>query len=124
MARWRTSTYSRGNNECVEVAGNLPHLVLVSDSKRPASPVVAFGHDAWRAFVGGPVWPRTAPRGWPGRFPPPADHLPIPRPRRALHAYLDWSTSGSPLRPGVTALRAPSQGQQRGGVVLLDKPLS
>jgi hypothetical protein len=52
-ARWRTSTYSGGNNECVEVADNLPHLVPVRDSKRPAGPVIAVGRDAWRAFVGG-----------------------------------------------------------------------
>ncbi|WEH35904.1 DUF397 domain-containing protein [Streptomyces sp. AM 4-1-1] len=51
-ARWRTSTYSGGNNECVEVADNLPRLVPVRDSKRPTGPVIAFGHDAWRAFVG------------------------------------------------------------------------
>ncbi|MEV0744593.1 DUF397 domain-containing protein [Streptomyces sp. NBC_01220] len=50
-ARWRTSTYSGGNNECVEVADNIPHLVPVRDSKRPAGPVIAFGSDAWRAFV-------------------------------------------------------------------------
>ncbi|WP_069170696.1 DUF397 domain-containing protein [Streptomyces griseus] len=54
-ARWRTSTYSGGNNECVEVAPGLPHLVPVRDSKRPAGPVVVFGHDAWRGFVGGLV---------------------------------------------------------------------
>ncbi|MEC4016756.1 DUF397 domain-containing protein [Streptomyces sp. H27-D2] len=50
-ARWRTSTYSGGNNECVEVADNVPHLVPVRDSKRPAGPVICFGRDAWRAFV-------------------------------------------------------------------------
>lgn len=50
-ARWRTSSYSGGNNECAEVAPNLPHLVPVRDSTRPAGPVIAFGHDAWRAFV-------------------------------------------------------------------------
>lgn len=50
-ARWRTSTYSGGNNECVEVADNIPHLVPVRDSKRPAGPVIAFGSDAWRTFI-------------------------------------------------------------------------
>ncbi|MEU8506694.1 DUF397 domain-containing protein [Streptomyces brevispora] len=50
-ARWRTSTYSGGNNECVEVAHNLPLLVPVRDSKRPTGPVITFGHDAWHAFV-------------------------------------------------------------------------
>ncbi|WP_326672456.1 DUF397 domain-containing protein [Streptomyces sp. NBC_01257] len=51
-ARWRTSTYSGGNNECVEVGHNVPHLVPVRDSKRPAGPVIAFGSDAWRTFIG------------------------------------------------------------------------
>ncbi|WP_103534300.1 DUF397 domain-containing protein [Streptomyces sp. SM11] len=50
-ARWRTSTYSGGNNECVEVAPDLPHLVPVRDSKRPTGPILAFGHAAWRTFV-------------------------------------------------------------------------
>jgi hypothetical protein len=50
-ARWRTSTYSGGNNECVQVAPNLPHLVPVRDSKRPAGPALAFSPDAWRAFL-------------------------------------------------------------------------
>ncbi|MFJ3724964.1 DUF397 domain-containing protein [Streptomyces sp. NPDC090045] len=50
-ARWRTSTFSGGNNECVQVADNVPHLVPVRDSKRPAGPVIGFTPDAWRSFV-------------------------------------------------------------------------
>ncbi|NUW04042.1 DUF397 domain-containing protein [Streptomyces sp. CAI 127] len=50
-AAWRTSSYSGGQGECVEVAPNLPHLVPVRDSTRPAGPAITFGHDAWRAFV-------------------------------------------------------------------------
>ncbi|MGW3659038.1 DUF397 domain-containing protein [Streptomyces sp. NPDC005151] len=50
-ARWRTSTYSGGNNECVEIADNLPHLAPVRDSKRPNGPVITFDRDAWRTFV-------------------------------------------------------------------------
>ncbi|WNI29219.1 DUF397 domain-containing protein [Streptomyces sp. ITFR-6] len=50
-ARWRTSTHSGGNNECLEVADNVPRLVPVRDSKRPAGPVIAFGADAWRTFI-------------------------------------------------------------------------
>ncbi|MGA5467548.1 DUF397 domain-containing protein [Streptomyces arboris] len=50
-AQWRTSSYSGGNNECVEVAPNLPHLIPVRDSKRPTGPVLTFGHTAWQTFV-------------------------------------------------------------------------
>ncbi|MFE4589909.1 DUF397 domain-containing protein [Streptomyces laurentii] len=48
---WHTSSYSGGQGNCVEVAPNLPHLVPVRDSKRPAGPALAFSPDAWRAFV-------------------------------------------------------------------------
>ncbi|MEU7021602.1 DUF397 domain-containing protein [Streptomyces sp. NPDC046203] len=49
---WRTSSYSGGQGDCVEVAPNLPHLVPVRDSKRPAGPALAFTPDAWRTFLG------------------------------------------------------------------------
>lgn len=51
-AEWRTSTHSGGNNECVEVARNVPRLVPVRDSKRAAGPVLRFSPAAWRAFLG------------------------------------------------------------------------
>jgi len=51
-AVWRRSTYSGGNNECVEVADNVPQNVPVRDSKRPEGPTLAFTPHAWRAFVG------------------------------------------------------------------------
>ncbi|MDH2428795.1 DUF397 domain-containing protein [Sphaerisporangium sp. TRM90804] len=53
-AAWRKSSRS-GNNggQCVEVAGNLPGLVAVRDSKNPAGPVLVLGPAAWRVFVGG-----------------------------------------------------------------------
>ncbi|WP_326767834.1 DUF397 domain-containing protein [Streptomyces sp. NBC_01591] len=51
-AMWRISSYSGGNNECVEAATNLPHLVPVRDSKRPAGPVITFSPNAWRTFLG------------------------------------------------------------------------
>lgn len=50
-ARWRSSTYSGGNNECVEVADELPHIVPVHDSKRSTGPVLEFDHHAGSAFL-------------------------------------------------------------------------
>ncbi|MCX4789366.1 MULTISPECIES: DUF397 domain-containing protein [unclassified Streptomyces] len=50
-AAWRTSSYSGGQGDCVEIATNLPHLVPVRDSKRAAGPVIGFGRGAWQAFV-------------------------------------------------------------------------
>jgi hypothetical protein len=50
-AKWRSSTYSGGNNECVEIADNIPTLISVRDSKRPVGPVLTFTPDAWRTFV-------------------------------------------------------------------------
>ncbi|MFC0507262.1 DUF397 domain-containing protein [Micromonospora costi] len=49
-ASWHTSTRS-GNGECVEVAENLPGVVLVRDSKDPSGPVLTFDPRAWRAFI-------------------------------------------------------------------------
>ncbi|MEE1841906.1 DUF397 domain-containing protein [Streptomyces sp. NPDC088190] len=49
--KWRASTYSGGNNECLEVADNIPHLIPVRDSKRPTGPVITFSPDAWRTFT-------------------------------------------------------------------------
>ncbi|MFC9032472.1 DUF397 domain-containing protein [Streptomyces arboris] len=51
-AQWRTSSYSGGNNECVEVAPNLLHLIPVRDSTRPTGPVLTFSRDAWQTFIG------------------------------------------------------------------------
>ncbi|MDG4798043.1 DUF397 domain-containing protein [Micromonospora sp. WMMD1082] len=51
-ARWRKSSKSGGNGgDCVEVAGNLPGVVGVRDSKDPAGPALVFAPAAWRAFV-------------------------------------------------------------------------
>lgn len=50
-AKWRSSTYSGGNNECVEIADNLPTLIPVRDSKRPTGLILAFSPTAWAAFV-------------------------------------------------------------------------
>ncbi|GAA2503624.1 hypothetical protein GCM10010276_53630 [Streptomyces longisporus] len=49
---FRSSTYSGGNNECVEVADDPALIVPIRDSKRPAGPARAFSHEAWNAFIG------------------------------------------------------------------------
>ncbi|WP_440072164.1 DUF397 domain-containing protein [Streptosporangium sp. OZ121] len=53
-AVWRKSSRS-GNNggECVEVAGNLPGVIAVRDSKNPTGPALVFGPSEWSAFLGG-----------------------------------------------------------------------
>ncbi|SCL24293.1 protein of unknown function [Micromonospora rhizosphaerae] len=52
-ARWRTSTRSSSNGgNCVEVADNLPGVVLVRDSKDRAGGTLTFPPSAWRTFIG------------------------------------------------------------------------
>jgi hypothetical protein len=48
--RWRTSSHSSGNGECVEVADARP-VVAVRDSKDPDGPKLAFTPQAWKAFT-------------------------------------------------------------------------
>jgi hypothetical protein len=50
-AAWRKSSWSGGNGNCVEIAGNLPGVVTVRDSKDPAGPMLAFSPAEWRAFA-------------------------------------------------------------------------
>jgi hypothetical protein len=50
-ADYRKSSYSGGNNNCVEVATNLPGVVAVRDSKNPAGPTLAFTPEEWRTFL-------------------------------------------------------------------------
>lgn len=50
-ARWRSSTYSGSNNECVEVVDDLPRVVSVRDSKGPNGPELEFSHHTWSAFL-------------------------------------------------------------------------
>jgi Domain of unknown function (DUF397) len=50
---WRKSSYSGNSGNCVEVAGNLPGIVAVRDSKDPDGPALIFTPDEWRAFAAG-----------------------------------------------------------------------
>jgi hypothetical protein len=51
-AVWKKSTYSGANGgNCVEVAGDLPGIVAVRDSKDPHGPVLTFGSAAWETFL-------------------------------------------------------------------------
>ncbi|MFI7578453.1 DUF397 domain-containing protein [Micromonospora sp. NPDC049497] len=51
-ARWRTSIRSSSNGgACVEVADNLPGVVLVRDTKDRDGGTLTFTPTAWRAFV-------------------------------------------------------------------------
>ncbi|RCG26485.1 DUF397 domain-containing protein [Sphaerisporangium album] len=51
-AKWRKSTYSTHNGNCVEVAANLPGLIAVRDSKTPTTPVLLPPAE-WSAFLTG-----------------------------------------------------------------------
>jgi hypothetical protein len=51
--KWRTSSHTGGDGgNCVEVATNVPALVIVRDSKDRGGPVLVFGRDAWGDFLG------------------------------------------------------------------------
>ncbi|MFZ4296751.1 DUF397 domain-containing protein [Streptomyces cinereoruber] len=52
-ARWRKSSYSGTNGECVEVADGFPGAVPVRDSKNPSGPALVVAPGAWQTFVDG-----------------------------------------------------------------------
>lgn len=51
-AAWRKSSYSGGNGgQCVEVARNLPGVVVVRDSKARQEATLVFSRAAWAGFI-------------------------------------------------------------------------
>ena len=51
-AIWHKSSRSSANGgDCVEVAGNLPGVVGVRDSKDRQGPVLIFDRSVWASFV-------------------------------------------------------------------------
>lgn len=51
QAQWRKARASGVNTGCVEIAGNLPDVTAVRDSKRPDGGVLLVGRGAFAAFL-------------------------------------------------------------------------
>jgi len=52
-AEWHKSSYSSQSGNCVEVARNLPGLVVVRDSKQPDGAKLVVSQGTWRVFLRG-----------------------------------------------------------------------
>ena len=50
-AIWRKASRSAHNGGCVEVAGNLPELTAIRDSKRPEAGALVIDRAVFAAFV-------------------------------------------------------------------------
>jgi Domain of unknown function (DUF397) len=50
-ADWRKARASQNNGGCVEVAANLPDVIAIRDSKRPADGAHVVSTDAFAAFL-------------------------------------------------------------------------
>jgi hypothetical protein len=50
-AKWRKSSYSSQDGNCVEVVRNLPGLVAIRDSKAPAGAKLMVSQESWRVFL-------------------------------------------------------------------------
>lgn len=48
---WHKSSYSGGNNNCVELATLSNGRQAIRDSKDARGPVLAFDRDSWGAFI-------------------------------------------------------------------------
>ena len=51
-AAWKKSSLSGGSGgNCVEVAGNLPGVIAVRDSKNPTGPALVLTSGEWHTFL-------------------------------------------------------------------------
>ncbi|MCN9239950.1 DUF397 domain-containing protein [Streptomyces sp. RY43-2] len=50
-AIWRSSSYSGGQGECLELAHHVTDFAPIRDSKNPTGPVIPFSRHAWHTFV-------------------------------------------------------------------------